>query len=216
MSVIFEKSTYFVTEDSGSLLLAVARHGQVILFLGLFLKGLIVPFLEFLDQFLLLIINSLLSEPVLLLKVFELIVSLSVVPLQFLELSQLLELGLVDDLGLITAVNVIEAIRVGRETRMELLGEGIPCLLLILNIEEAFDLVNLLLDGIDLLRFHLKLLSFSVESRAALDDLLLNSNCTFGALVLAEGRLLVDWGAPLYIGVLPLAHTSQHSILFLL
>ena len=198
------------------MLLAVARHGQVILFLRLFLKGLIVPILEFLDQFRLLIINSLLSEPVLLLKLFELIVSLSVVPLQFLELSQLLELGLVDDLSLIAAFNVIEAICVGRETRMELLGEGIPCLLLILNIEEAFDLVNLLLDGIDLLRFHLKLLSFSVEVGAALDNLLLNRNCTFGALELAEGRLLVDWGPPLNIGILPLAHASQHSILFLL
>ena len=99
---------------------------------------------------------------------------------------------------------------------MELLSESIPCLLLILNIEESFDLVNLLLYGVDLLRFHLKLLPFYVEVSAALDDLLLNSSSSFSALEFTESCLLVDRSPPFNIGILPLAHASQHSILFLL
>ena len=70
--------------NSGCLLLAVACHRHVILFLGLFVKCLIIPLLKFRDQFLLLIINSLLSELVFLLELFEFVVRLSIVPLQFL------------------------------------------------------------------------------------------------------------------------------------
>ena len=82
---------------------------------------------------------------------------------------------------------MIEAICVRREAGMELLSESIPCLLFILNIEESFDLINLLLDGVDLLSFNCKLLPLIVEVSAAFDDLLLNRISSFSVFKFTEG-----------------------------
>ena len=82
---------------------------------------------------------------------------------------------------------MIKAICVRSETWVERLSESIPSFLLILNIEESFNLVNLLLDGVYLLCLPCKLLPFRIEISSACDDLLLNSSSSFRAFEFTEG-----------------------------
>ena len=182
----------------------------------LLLERLRVPLLELGDQLRLLIIDSLLSELSLLLQLLQLFVRLAVLLLELFELAELLQLLLIDDLGLVVAVHSIESISVRCESWVHLLGQCISRLFLILAVQEALDLIDLLLDRIDLLRLSSKLHTLGLHGLAALDNLCLDLSSDLCALELTEGCLLVDSGTSLSIRILLFSHASQHSILLLL
>ena len=103
-----------------------------------------------------------------------------------------------------------------RETRVHLLGQCISRLFFILPVQEALDLINLLLDRIHLLRLGSKLYTLGFHGLAALDNLCLDLSSHLCGLELTEGCLLVDSGTSLSIRILLLSHASQHGVFFLL
>jgi len=113
-----------------------------------FFKSLRVPLLELRNQLRLLIIDRLLSELGLLLKLFKFLVSFSVLLLELFKLSESLQLLLVNNFGLFPSIHVFKSVRLRCETRMHRLSHCVTLLLLILPVKEAFNLVNFVLNRI--------------------------------------------------------------------
>ena len=134
----------------------------------------------------LLIVDGLLCELGLFLKLLQFVVGQSVLLLQVFDLSETLQFFFINDV-LNTIVRLIEAISMGCNTRMQCLSHRISLLLLGFSIKEGLDLVNLPLDGVDLLSFRSQFSSFGLQVTAAHDDFLLDRGCLVSGLKLFEG-----------------------------
>lgn len=99
---------------------------------------------------------------------------------------------------------------------MHLLSQCVSRLFLILAVQEALDLIDLLLDRIHLLRLSSKLYTLGLHGLATLDNFCLDLSSDLCGLELTEGCLLVDSGTSLSIRILLLSHASQHGVFFLL
>ena len=157
-----------------------------------------------------------LGEANLLLQLFELDEVLTVLLLQFLELAQSLQLILIDNLGLLSRPSLLESVRVRRDARVERLLKCVLVLFLCLQVQEALDLVNLGLDGVNRLGLRCQLSPRGLQTLARLENFLLDRSGGLSLLVLLESDLFVNGGSALLVLVLLLAHAHQHRVLFLL
>ena len=183
---------------------------------GFLFESLRVPLLELRDQLLLLIIDRLLGELGLALKLLKLLISLTVLLLELFQLSEPLKLLLVDHFSLLPVIHIVEAVGLRGESRVHLLGQSVTLLLFVFPIQEAFYRVDLALYRINRLSLGAELDALSLEGRTALDDLLLDACGRLRDLELTEGRLFVNRWTPLSVRILLFTHASQHCVFFLL
>ena len=183
---------------------------------GFLFESLRVPLLELRDQLLLLIIDRLLGELGLALKLLKLLISLTVLLLELFQLSEPLKLLLVDHFSLLPVIHIVEAVGLRGESGVHLLGHSVTLLLFVFPIQEAFYRVDLALYRINRLSLGAELDALSLEGRTALDDLLLDACGRLRDLELTEGRLFVNRWTPLSVRILLFTHASQHCVFFLL
>ena len=183
---------------------------------GFLFESLRVPLLELRDQLLLLIIDRLLGELGLALKLLKLLISLTVLLLELFQLSEPLKLLLVDHFSLLPVIHIVEAVGLRGESRVHLLGQSVTLFLFVFPIQEAFYRVDLALYRINRLSLGAELDALSLEGRAALDDLLLDACGRLRDLELTESRLFVNRWTPLSVRILLFTHASQHCVFFLL